>query len=584
MIYIGGTNITNIYIGNTPIKKAYMGVQQIYSAEPDEPSIVVGGVSFETLTFEQTKSANQFALTIDADQNINDSILNKLICYLDNELVTFGQNIYGFVFNQPVVDSLNNKVIFSISTQQLQYRTFKVVYKDNQQELSDSIKVRRFFNYITYISTNQNTVSFYREYAGLNTYFNPSETVKLSITYRSETETKNDSIKIVSSSGIETSYDSTSKILTITPTVSYDQLGNKYVSIYSTANSDIYVHIDIRKEINDFLTLDIDNSIKLLTGKITRVPLQVTYPLGVNTGEGGLDISFLDEAEETASFEHVIIDNQDYIDIYIPYDYYDQGYISLQYQPTPYTDIWNYRTATFEIQPVTYIAVDLTNYLEQGYSYPLIKYMYVNSEGMKKFEHYRDNIYIVDYDEMNQAPNKMVSFYAETGRDPIKEVKYLGYKKDIYNIENGIYIYNVFFDQEETIDFTFLPYTYELLEDQNGCAVTGLAYSPYNFNEYLIPIMYYDKKINKIADNAFNYRQLGGVQCGSIEEIGTNAFANCGDLYCTFSSELKLIDTNAFLNTNVTSIIFYGTEEDWSRIEIREGNDSIKNASIVYKA
>jgi len=70
----------------------------------------------------------------------------------------------------------------------------------------------------------------------------------------------------------------------------------------------------------------------------------------------------------------------------------------------------------------------------------------------------------------------------------------------------------------------------------------------------------------------------------SVASIGNNTFRNCINLEnITISESVTSIGGYAFFSCNkITDVYYTGKKEDWSKIEIKEGNNSILNAKIHY--
>ena len=65
--------------------------------------------------------------------------------------------------------------------------------------------------------------------------------------------------------------------------------------------------------------------------------------------------------------------------------------------------------------------------------------------------------------------------------------------------------------------------------------------------------------------------------------IGSFAFANCASLGSVYiPASLTKIDASAFSNVGTLKIFYAGSEADWGKITVANGNDALKNAEIVY--
>ncbi|MCR4744924.1 MAG: leucine-rich repeat domain-containing protein [Lachnospiraceae bacterium] len=69
-----------------------------------------------------------------------------------------------------------------------------------------------------------------------------------------------------------------------------------------------------------------------------------------------------------------------------------------------------------------------------------------------------------------------------------------------------------------------------------------------------------------------------------VKKIGKSAFEGCSKLKkVTFSKKVKSIKANAFSgNDNLETVFYSGSEDDWDKISIADGNDDLTGADINY--
>ncbi len=73
------------------------------------------------------------------------------------------------------------------------------------------------------------------------------------------------------------------------------------------------------------------------------------------------------------------------------------------------------------------------------------------------------------------------------------------------------------------------------------------------------------------------------ILADSVEVINSNAFIKCASLTTvTFGSGISNINRYAFAGTNVTTLYYNGSENEWLQIEIAEKNDPITSANIFF--
>lgn len=93
--------------------------------------------------------------------------------------------------------------------------------------------------------------------------------------------------------------------------------------------------------------------------------------------------------------------------------------------------------------------------------------------------------------------------------------------------------------------------------------------------------------ITQIGNQAF--RKLTKVTSvdfpSSVISIGTNALSGCTKLEkVSFYPGLQSIGKNAFGSTKVSTVTFYGTQEEWSNVVIDSNNERLGTANVVFSA
>ena len=70
-----------------------------------------------------------------------------------------------------------------------------------------------------------------------------------------------------------------------------------------------------------------------------------------------------------------------------------------------------------------------------------------------------------------------------------------------------------------------------------------------------------------------------------LETIGSFAFANCPALSTVvLPKSLKKIEASAFQKNGSLTVYYAGSAEDWSKITVANGNDDLKNATVVFES
>lgn len=69
----------------------------------------------------------------------------------------------------------------------------------------------------------------------------------------------------------------------------------------------------------------------------------------------------------------------------------------------------------------------------------------------------------------------------------------------------------------------------------------------------------------------------------NVTNIGANAFRGCTSLESVLvSRSVTEIGANAFTDTNIQTVYYSGTEEEWNAIYIGEGNEGLTSANIIF--
>lgn len=282
MISFGNKEVSNVYIGDKKITEIYLGSKLVY--QPEKKANITS-ISFESSTFEQTRTNNVFYLNIEADMAISEDILDNIVCYIDNEKVTYDKTMHNITIYTPTVDTTNNQIIFTVTASSTEYRTLTVVYTRGKLKLYDSITIRYFYNYITKIEVSRNQVPFYREYAGLETYFRERESITYVLTYRDESEVKNDRLIFDTNGAFKVSVDDSINTIYIEPYYQYNEFVDGEIQILRAYDFKSIQTIQVYKTINKFVYCSVDNSAPLIVGKENFIPTNIIWELGVDTGE-----------------------------------------------------------------------------------------------------------------------------------------------------------------------------------------------------------------------------------------------------------------------------------------------------------
>ncbi len=95
-----------------------------------------------------------------------------------------------------------------------------------------------------------------------------------------------------------------------------------------------------------------------------------------------------------------------------------------------------------------------------------------------------------------------------------------------------------------------------------------------------------DEDITIIGDYAFYNLNITKVDLPKgIRQIGSYAFANCTSLSnIVMRKSVEVIDNNAFANcSSLTNVYYSSLQKDWNLINIREGNNYLLNANIIFQ-
>lgn len=152
---------------------------------------------------------------------------------------------------------------------------------------------------------------------------------------------------------------------------------------------------------------------------------------------------------------------------------------------------------------------------------------------------------------------------------------------------------------------------YELVENGVTYPVEVIAENAFKDNTD-ISVVVLPKTITLIDDSAFMGSSLGGINLENVTEIEESAFKNVSGLFecklpsnlnvfggviyrsmfenCTYlhtihiPKHIESIQANAFAGcSNLGTVYFEGTKEQWDAISISAGNDVLENATIYYK-
>ena len=95
----------------------------------------------------------------------------------------------------------------------------------------------------------------------------------------------------------------------------------------------------------------------------------------------------------------------------------------------------------------------------------------------------------------------------------------------------------------------------------------------------------FPKTVKVLKDNTFFYAEdLTSLDIRSVTEIGSMALCGCNKLTdLKLSNKLTKIDSYAFSdNTSTCTITFYGTEEEWNKVEKPSDSEFLKKAKIIF--
>ncbi len=69
----------------------------------------------------------------------------------------------------------------------------------------------------------------------------------------------------------------------------------------------------------------------------------------------------------------------------------------------------------------------------------------------------------------------------------------------------------------------------------------------------------------------------------TVENIYQQAFGQCSQLTdIVLNNNISFIDYSAFYKCPISNVYYIGTEDEWNKINIKYGNDPLKNATIHY--
>ena len=116
---------------------------------------------------------------------------------------------------------------------------------------------------------------------------------------------------------------------------------------------------------------------------------------------------------------------------------------------------------------------------------------------------------------------------------------------------------------------------------------TTIRSNEVNFDESEYDIIYIvmPDSINVIEDSAFGGSQkIERVYLSqNLKTIGKDVFKNSSLDSVIIPKSLQSIGSGAFANCGDLKIVYFsGTQEEWNKIQIADGNDSLKSAKIYY--
>lgn len=114
----------------------------------------------------------------------------------------------------------------------------------------------------------------------------------------------------------------------------------------------------------------------------------------------------------------------------------------------------------------------------------------------------------------------------------------------------------------------------------NGKTVENGAFMGFDFTSVKLL-----ENVQRVNVSSFaNCSQLENLDLGTINIIGRNSFAGCAKLKTIrFSPNISSLNLYAFIGCNAVETVYYsGTAEQWQSIVWGIGNNSVKNAQVIY--
>lgn len=90
------------------------------------------------------------------------------------------------------------------------------------------------------------------------------------------------------------------------------------------------------------------------------------------------------------------------------------------------------------------------------------------------------------------------------------------------------------------------------------------------------------ESVDNIPNQCFSNSGVEELNLKSVINIGEKSFSNSKIRKLILSNRLKTIGVNAFNHVKNLEIDFYGSEEEYNRIELCYGNDGFLNAKVNY--
>lgn len=170
--------------------------------------------------------------------------------------------------------------------------------------------------------------------------------------------------------------------------------------------------------------------------------------------------------------------------------------------------------------------------------------------------------------------------------------------------DGNIYLADAGFSDDSTVQYDIISLgnePYRILENDDG-TVTARTYAGFD-TDVIVPETLGGKTVTKIGTWAFQQWQLHDLNAAylaylkwefiqpetvtlpdTIKEIGKGAFYQNDLSKIYLPASLISIQEDAFYEcANLTDIYYSGTEEQWQKVSIANGNESLENATIHYQ-